>query len=187
MRSIRYVEYRSSKIPQLHPPKYPDSEEKECILVNLSLSDAAHPHRFSLLRKWTITLLLCTATINMGYTSAVYSPAFSQITTALSTSRLVATLGLSLFIAGLGSGPMFFAPLSEFYGRRPIYLVSLLLFLVWLVPCARAESIEMLLVARFFNGVSGSAFVSVAGGTVGDMFEQKGLAGAMMFFTAAPL
>jgi hypothetical protein len=180
---------KTSQFLQRPLPKYVEcgTKEEEIITVTLSPSDSAHPHRLSHPRKWAITILLCTATINMGYTSAVYSPAFSLITTSLSTSRLVATMGLSLFIAGLGAGPMFFAPLSEFYGRRPIYLVSLLLFLVWLVPCARAESIQVLLIARFLDGVSGSAFTSVAGGTVGDLFAKNELAGAMMFFTAAPL
>lgn len=161
--------------------------DDDIIPVTFTIADSTHPHRFSNLRKWSITILVCTAAINMGYTSSVYSPAFEQVAADLSTSRIVATLGLSLFIAGLGSGMMFFAPLSEFYGRKPIYLVSMLLFLVWLVPAARAESITVLLVSRFLDGISGSAFTTVAGGTVGDLFGEKGLAGAMMVFTAAPL
>ena len=178
---------QKSPYDPLPQPLHETKTEQEHFLVTFNELDDTHPYYLSRLRKWIITLLLCTVTINMGYTSAVYSPAFSQVTTLLSTSRLVSTLGLSLFIAGLGTGPMFFAPLSEFYGRRPIYLVSLLLFLVWLVPCARADRIEVLLLSRYLDGVSGSAFTSVAGGTVGDMFEKETLASAMMFFTAAPL
>lgn len=40
-----------------------------------------------------------------------------------------------------------------------------------------------MIIARFFSGLSGSAFLSVAGGTVGDMFE---LAFPMMLYTASP-
>ena len=39
-------------------------------------------------------------------------------------------------------------------------------------PCAFATNIETLLIARFLDGLSGSAFLSVAGGTVGDMFAK---------------
>ncbi|PQE21549.1 MFS transporter protein [Rutstroemia sp. NJR-2017a WRK4] len=158
----------------------------DCIEVTLSLSDLEHPHRLSHARKWTIVLLLCTVTVNMGYTSAVFSPAFSAVAEEFSCSRLISTLGLSLFIAGLGMGPLLFAPLSEFYGRKPIYVVSLLLYFIWLFPCAFAPSIEVLLASRFLDGVSGSAFVTVAGGTVGDLFEKKDISGPMLVFTASP-
>lgn len=43
-----------------------------------------------------------------------------------------------------------------------------------------------MLIARFLDGISGSAFLSVAGGTVGDMFSRETLQLPMMVFTAAP-
>ena len=82
---------------------------------------------------------------------------------------------------------MFLGPLSEFYGRRKIYIISLGFFLVWLIPCAVAQNIQTMLVARFINGVAGSAFLSVAGGTVGDMFSRNELQAPMMVYTASPL
>ena len=88
---------------------------------------------------------------------------------------------------GLGLGPMFLGPLSEFYGRRPIYIISLGFFLIWLIPCAVARNIQTMLIARFIDGFAGSAFLSVAGGTVGDMFTRNQLQAPMMVFTASPL
>ena len=46
-----------------------------------------------------------------------------------------------------------------------------------------APNIQTMLVARFFDGVAGSAFLSVAGGTVGDMFARHELQAPMMIFT----
>ncbi|KAG9988071.1 MFS general substrate transporter, partial [Aureobasidium melanogenum] len=43
-----------------------------------------------------------------------------------------------------------------------------------------------MLVARFFDGLAGSAFLSVAGGTVGDLFPKAQLSLPMAFYTAAP-
>ena len=43
-----------------------------------------------------------------------------------------------------------------------------------------------MLVSRFFNGLSGAAFLSVAGGTVGDMFDRQELGFPMMLYTASP-
>lgn len=75
---------------------------------------------------------------------------------------------------------------SQFYGRRPIYLVSLLFFLIWLIPCAVAQNIQTLIISRFFNGFAGSAFLSVAGGTVADLFSRHDLSTPMMVYTASP-
>ena len=46
-------------------------------------------------------------------TSSIYTTTYEQITAEFGVSQLVATLGLSTFIFGLGIGPLFLAPLSE--------------------------------------------------------------------------
>ena len=119
------------------------------------------------------TIQLIVAIVSSGSTcvtcaSSMYTLTYNQITTEFQISREVATLGLSLFVIGLGLGPMILGPLSEFYGRRPIYIISFGFFLIWLIPCAVAKNIGTELVSRFIDGFAGSAFLSVAGGTVGD-------------------
>jgi multidrug resistance protein len=101
-------------------------------------------------------------------------------------SRIVSVLGLSTFVIGIAVGPMFLSPLSEFYGRRPIYLVSFLLFVIWMIPQAVAHNIATVVATRFFPGASGSAFLAVAGGTVGDLFPREQLQAPMSIFTIAP-
>ena len=73
----------------------------------------------------------------------------------------------------------------QFYGRRPIYIVSLAMFAIWIIPCAVARNIQTLFIARFIDGFAGSAFLSVAGGTVGDMFARHELQAPMMIYTAS--
>ena len=150
-------------------------------------NDPASPHTMSLARKWGLVFLVSTTTLCTCCTSSLYTSTYAQITVEFKCSELVATVGLSLFIGGLGLGPMLLAPLSEFYGRRPIYIISLFLFVVLLVPCALAPNIQTMLVARFLNGLAGAAFSSVAGGTVGDLFTQHTLQGPMLIYTASPL
>ena len=45
----------------------------------------------------------------------MYTLTYDQITVEFGVSRVVATLGLSLFVMGLGIGPMVLGPLSEVY------------------------------------------------------------------------
>ena len=75
----------------------------------------------------------------------------------------------------------------QFYGRRPIYVTSFVFFVIWLIPCAVARNIQTMLIARFLDGLAGSAFLSVAGGTVGDMFSRNELQGPMMVFLESGL
>lgn len=51
---------------------------------------------------------------------------------------------------------------------------------IWIIPCAVAKNIETIIIARFFDGFAGSVFLSVAGGTVGDMFIKSELSMPMM-------
>ncbi|KAJ4140155.1 hypothetical protein NW768_001510 [Fusarium equiseti] len=101
-------------------------------------------------------------------------------------SREVSILGLSTFVLGIGLGPMFLGPMSEFYGRRPIYIVSWSMYLIWIIPQAVAQNIETIIVSRFLDGLSGSAFLAVSGGTVGDLFTADQIQAPMLMFSMAP-
>ena len=148
--------------------------------------DPMNPRNMSNGRKWIVVAIVSAGSTCVTCTSSMYTSTYGQITQEFHVSRVVATLGLSLFVMGLGIGPMVLGPLSEFYGRRPIYVFSFFSFLIWLIPCAVAKNIATELVARFIDGLAGSAFLSVAGGTVGDMFARNELQAPMMIFTASP-
>ncbi|KAF2009630.1 MFS general substrate transporter [Aaosphaeria arxii CBS 175.79] len=149
-------------------------------------SDPMNPRSMPKWRRWIVVLILSGSSLCVTCTSSLYTITYGQLITEFQTSRIVCTLGLSLFVAGLGTGPMLLAPLSEFYGRRPIYICSFTFFLIWLIPCAAAQNIQTMLIGRFLNGFVGSAFLSVAGGTVGDMFARHELSAPMMVYTASP-
>lgn len=148
--------------------------------------DPMNPRNMNKARKWLITFTMALCSMCVTCTSSLYTTTYNQIDEDFGTSRIVSTLGLSLFVFGLGLSPLVLGPLSEFYGRRPIYIGAFVFFTIWLVPCAVAPNIETMLVARFFDGLSGSAFLSVAGGTIGDMFLPQDLQKPMMVYTAAP-
>lgn len=119
-------------------------------------------------------------------TSSIYTATYVQMEEEFHNSRIISVLGLSTFVLGISLGPMLMGPLSEFYGRRPIYVASFAMFVIWLIPSAVAKNITTMLIARFFDGFAGSAFLAVSGGTVGDMFTRNELQAPMAFFTAAP-
>lgn len=148
--------------------------------------DPLNPKNLPTWRKWSIVITLAFGSMCVTLTSSIYTTTYQQMDREFGNSTIVATLGLTLFVFGLGLAPMLLGPLSEFYGRRPIYIVGYAMFTIWLIPSAVARNIQTMLIARFFDGLGGSAFLSVAGGTVGDMFSKEHLAAPMMIYSAAP-
>ncbi|KAK5046398.1 hypothetical protein LTR84_008200 [Exophiala bonariae] len=148
--------------------------------------DPMNPKNLKPGRKWMIVIVLAFGALCVTCTSSLYTITYGQMNAEFGTTRFQATIGLATFVFGLGIGPMLLGPLSEFYGRRPIYIVAYVFFTTWLIPCAVAKNLATMLVARFFDGLAGSAFLSVAGGTVGDMFNHDQLQAPMMIYSAAP-
>lgn len=71
--------------------------------------------------------------------------------------------------------------MSEVYGRRVVLSAANWFFVVWQIGCARANSIETLIVCRLFAGIGGSGCLTLGAGVIADMFprEQRGMATAV--------
>ena len=87
----------------------------------------------------------------------MYVPALPGLTGEFSTSAGQVQLTLSLFLAGFALAQIIYGPLSDRYGRKPVLLGGLALFVLASIACALAESIEMLILARFVQALGGSA------------------------------
>ncbi|UKZ50174.1 hypothetical protein TrVGV298_004430 [Trichoderma virens] len=149
-------------------------------------NDPLCPRSFNKARKWLIVLICACGSLTVTCASSIYTSTYVQMEAEFHNVREVSDLGLSTFVLGIAVGPMLLSPLSEFYGRRPIYLVSWSMYLIWLIPSAVAKNIATMIVARFFDGLAGSTFLTVSGGTVGDLFGRHELQLPMAVFSIAP-
>lgn len=93
------------------------------------------------------TFLLCL----LGMLSAfgpfvtdMYLPALPQLQACFSTNASMVQLSLSTSMLGLAAGQIFFGPLSDKYGRKPVIIASLLLFILSTFACLYAPTIELL-------------------------------------------
>lgn len=148
-------------------------------------ADPWNPRSMSTPRKWLITALASSGSFCVTCASSIYTSTYTQMDAEFGCSKELATLGLSTFVLGIALGPAW-SPLSEFYGRRPIYLAAFMVFTLFIIPCAVARNIETVIVSRFFQGFAGSAFLSVSGGTVSDLFTPETMHHPLTLFTAAP-
>ncbi|VUC36232.1 unnamed protein product [Clonostachys rosea] len=64
--------------------------------------DPAHPHNLSRGRKWAIVLIVSLSSLCVTCASSAYTTTYKQVIAELSCSQEIATLGLSLFIWGMG-------------------------------------------------------------------------------------
>lgn len=81
---------------------------------------------------------------------------------------------------------MVFAPMSEMVGRRPIYGVTLLIAVVFVIPCAVSKNIGTLIVCRMIDGIAFSAPMTLVGGTLADLWKNEERGVPMAAFSAAP-
>lgn len=118
---------------QEKPPIGVDADEgKEFEVQFDGDSDPWNPKtRYSTLRKWTIVLTGSGCSLCVTCASALYTSTYIQLEKDFHVSREVATIGLTTYVCGLGLGPMFLAPLSEFFGRRNVYLSAFGMFFIW--------------------------------------------------------
>ena len=79
--------------------------------------DPYRPLNWPFRKKAITTLLYGLTTMGSTFASSVYSSAIPTISKDYHVGTEVSTLGLSLFLAGFGLGPLLWAPLSEVYGR----------------------------------------------------------------------
>ena len=120
--------------------------------------------------------------LSVSWGASGFSPAAGDFARDVGVSPQVATLGLSVYVLGLAFGPMTLAPLSEYYGRRPVYIVSYGIFLLLLLGTTYVEKLGPFLVLRLLSGYFSSTTISNFGGTIADLFHHHDTGPAMSFF-----
>ncbi|WP_410795281.1 purine nucleoside transporter PunC [Klebsiella aerogenes] len=83
----------------------------------------------------------------------MYLPAFAAIQQDLNTSAASVSASLSLFLAGFAIGQLFWGPLSDRYGRKPILLAGLAIFAVGCLGMLWVRDATLMLVLRFVQAI----------------------------------
>lgn len=120
--------------------------------------------------------------------STSYTTGLTQMMADLNVpSRPIVTLGITTYLLGLAIGSLILAPLSEMFGRRPVYMVSMLLFMLLIIPCGLATSMSEILVVRFVGALAGSAMIANCAGTLSDIVTDEYRALAFSIWSIGPL
>lgn len=122
----------------------------------------------------------------------------------LGGERETANLGVTTYLLGLAVGSVLFSPLSEIWGRHPVYIVSLIIFTATIIPCALGTSLAEILVLRFFwyqlhslsqklvltmhcSALAGAVMLSNGPSTVSDVVDEEHRPLAFSIWAIAPI
>ncbi|RKF75688.1 Citrinin biosynthesis cluster MFS transporter mrr1 [Golovinomyces cichoracearum] len=162
--------------------RHPDFE------VQLDLNDPENPKSWPLWYRSIIVACVSLGSFSVVFHSTTYMrnmPGMLQ-EFKLRDSPLL-TLGVTTYLSGIATGSLILAPLSEMYGRRPVYSVSMFIFVILVLPCALAKSLPTIIVGRYFSAFAGSVMVSNAAGSISDNFSGKYRPLALSLWSLAPL
>ncbi|KAL7906070.1 MFS general substrate transporter [Trichoderma velutinum] len=165
-----------------------DSNDDENLVWWDGDDDPQNPYNWSASRKVLNSVLVSSLSFITPLASSMFAPGVPDLLVEFhSTSQELAAFCVSVYVLGFAAGPMLFAPLSELYGRQIIYNVTNVGFIVFVIACAKAPSMNALIVFRFFSGIFGSCPITNGGGTITDMITQEKRGAAMAGFAIGPL
>ncbi|POR33818.1 Uncharacterized protein TPAR_05996 [Tolypocladium paradoxum] len=159
----------------IEPPPCPD------------LRPYTSPLGWSPARKHVVLALSCIATFLTAYAAGSYSPPAAVMAGALDTSRLVVLVGITTFCLGFAFAPMALAPISEIWGRFPVFVAAGVVFVVFQAVCSVMPHIAGLLAARFLVGAGASVFSAVVGGVIADLWDKQDRNTPMALFSGSVL
>ncbi|EIM90581.1 MFS general substrate transporter [Stereum hirsutum FP-91666 SS1] len=153
-------------------------------------TNPANPRNWSPAKKWLMTCIVSLYTFVTPLASSMMSPALPDIAIHFNiTNETILSLTLSIFLLAFAISPLFYAPMSEMYGRVWVLHLNNLAFLAFNIGCAFAKNTGSFIGFRFLAGWVGSAPLAVGGGVIqdADLFAPQHRSTAMGLYTMGPL
>jgi DHA1 family bicyclomycin/chloramphenicol resistance-like MFS transporter len=120
---------------------------------------------------FALTLLLSLLTALGPLSMDMYLPSLPDIGRTLNAPIVQVQLTISSYLFGFAAGQIFYGPISDRFGRRPILLAALVLYAFATIGCAVAQSIGGLIALRFLQAVGGAGAIVLARAVVRDIYS----------------
>jgi DHA1 family bicyclomycin/chloramphenicol resistance-like MFS transporter len=119
-----------------------------------------------------------------------YLPALPSIAGIFSVTPVAAQQTLTVYLVAFAFMTLFYGTLSDSFGRRPVLLISMLLYVLSTVGAGLSTSLGMLIIFRFLQGLTAGAGSVIGRAIVGDLFSgaeaQRVMAYISVVFGLAP-
>ncbi|KAJ6152748.1 hypothetical protein N7497_007067 [Penicillium chrysogenum] len=117
--------------------------------------DPEHPQNWRLSKKLFNSILVCSGTLIVSLTSAIFAPGIDKASQEFRVGTVVGTLGTTLYVLGFASGPVIWAPASELRGKE-----------------MASDNWNTLVICRFFAGMFGASQLTVVPGVLADLYSN---------------
>jgi EmrB/QacA subfamily drug resistance transporter len=125
------------------------------------------------MRRYLLFLTVSLSLLMYSIDGTAVAVAFPKFIKELNTNVLWAAWTMSIFYIGVVTTMPLAGKLSDSFGRKKIFLISLVLFTSGSLACGLASNIYALIVFRFIQGVGGACFLPTASGVVSDLFPEN--------------
>ena len=115
----------------------------------------------------------------------LYLPSLPLLAATFAATAATAQLTLGVFLAGFAAAMLVYGPISDRFGRRPVVLGALTLYLIASIACALAPSIEALIFWRFVQSLGAAGGPVAARAVIRDLYEPKKAAQVLAYTTMA--
>jgi DHA1 family bicyclomycin/chloramphenicol resistance-like MFS transporter len=126
-------------------------------------------------RRRSLPTLLLLLTVFGPISMDLYLPALPALTTQLDAATSVAQLTVTACLIGLAAGQLVAGPLSDRFGRRGILLIGIVAYILTSALCAISPTVEMLIIARFVQGLAGGVGIVIAQAAGRDVYSGGAL------------
>ncbi len=132
---------------------------------------------------WIGMLVALITTLGLMATD-IYAPAMPAVTQDLLTSANIVQLTVTFFLIAAGLSQLIYGPVSDHFGRRPILIFGLGVYLIGSLLCTIATHIPLLLLGRFIQGMGVGAIMALNRVIVRDSFSGTQLIKAISYIGA---
>ncbi|KAJ5603217.1 hypothetical protein N7537_006173 [Penicillium hordei] len=141
------------------------------LVVGWRDNDPSNPLNWSLLKKWMVMLMCALIAIAMTVPSSVEGATQDAFDAHFGVNGMAGSMTTGIFLIGIGVGSLFSGPFSETFGRNAVYFVTLVFVILFTMAKALAPNYGAALAFRFICALFAAAPMTVAGGTVGDIWQ----------------
>ncbi|HHR5900509.1 TPA: Bcr/CflA family multidrug efflux MFS transporter [Providencia alcalifaciens] len=138
-----------------------------------------------------LILILGLLSMLMPLAIDMYLPSFPAMTGYFNVDEGRIQMTLNSYIFGFAIGQLFYGPMADSLGRKPVILGGVIVFALASAACAVAESIDTFIWLRFLHGFAAAAASVVINALMRDMFTKDEFSRSMSFvvlvMTIAPL
>ena len=115
----------------------------------------------------------------------MFLPSMPQMARDFDTSTGTVSLAVTLFIFSFAASQLVYGPASDRFGRRPVLLVGLSLFIAGGLFCLFANSVGVLIAGRVLQGLGGGAGPAIANAIIVDVYRRERAHGILAIMTVS--